>query len=944
MQSARGGANDCLSDETIAMLLEQRLDHVATRVAVAHIEECEACMHLLLEAGRVLESHGPSLPSSSGSARPAASGERTIRDSPQADSSRRPARLSPGAVAGRYVILDCIGEGGMGVVYLARDPYLGRKVALKLVRPDPGGASTSGRARLLREAQATASLSHSNVITVYDVGTIGDDVFLAMELIEGGTLREWLRNPRSWREVAGKMCHAGEGLAAAHAAGLVHRDFKPDNVLVGTDGRVRVTDFGLARAVAESGSGAELAETRPLELATSMTSTGALVGTPAYMAPEQISGTVADARSDLFSFCVTFYEGLYGERPFRGSTLIELRDAILRGRTTPARSSAGVPKWLRLAILRGLSADPDARPPSVRALIDGIDRRLSRGRMGIAIVQLASILAVTTSLSFGVIQARSCARAATPASNPTEIPASTNPEALRLYESGRQKLREGSPESSAGDLLRAAEIDPTFAAAHLRYALLRFQALPVEAREHLARAVVERLRLSESDRMLLVAAQAWMQSDPPNTPGFVQKMDKVHARYPDDAELARWAAAAHSENGDREGALRLFDRVLARDPGFGEAYMDKAEELAYAGDVQGALKVLELCAVRVPNATLCPIIRNYVDGAEGNCQRVEETSKQVLSRDPNSDNAPYDWLASAAYAQERPIEAVRALLRQDEQIRPPSRQRLYGLLDDWKLDVLAGDFESALRDADALEQSVAADRDAAWHSRTALLRAQALVESGRPGDAGRGIQAFLRSYVWMEGSTDDFSLSRDPTPPGLLAERRAGLLSPEKFEEQRYEWVRARMEKASGLYRPFVWLYGYAATSETAQDAEQAFVEQPRFGPIPHFQMLGMPDAYVGRVYLLAGRVSEALSLLQRAARSCLAVFFPAEHTQVHFVLGQALESLGRREEACWAYGVVLSRWGHAKPRSVTADKARSAARSLGCPTQTPPETKPPER
>ncbi len=163
--------------------------------------------------------------------------------------------LGRGVAVGRYVVLDRIGAGGMGVVYAAYDPELDRRVALKLLRPDRFGGD-AGRLRLLREAQALARLTHPNVVAVYDVGTFGDRVFVAMELVEGETLRQWLRaeprSPRPWREVLERFLPAGRGLAAAHAAGLVHRDFKPENVLLGRDGRARVVDFGLAKALADA--------------------------------------------------------------------------------------------------------------------------------------------------------------------------------------------------------------------------------------------------------------------------------------------------------------------------------------------------------------------------------------------------------------------------------------------------------------------------------------------------------------------------------------------------------------------------------------------------------------------------------------------------------------------------------------------------------------------
>jgi tetratricopeptide (TPR) repeat protein len=289
--------------------------------------------------------------------------------------------LTRGTAVDRYVVLGTLGMGGMGVVYTAYDPELDRKVALKLIRPNRSdeARATDAETRLLREAQAMARLSHPNVLAVYDVGRYEDEVFVTIELVEGCTLSEWQRaGSHSWLEVRDLFEQAGRGLAAAHAQGLVHRDFKPDNVLVGSDGRVRVADFGLARSVShgaddiaagdadadeEHGASPKSPLERPL------TRRGAVVGTPAYMAPEQVRGELVGPLADQFSFCAAFFAMLYGAPPFA------TRADLLEGRmgALPPRSS--VPAWLRQVVLRGLSADPAHRFPSMDALLAALGRR-----------------------------------------------------------------------------------------------------------------------------------------------------------------------------------------------------------------------------------------------------------------------------------------------------------------------------------------------------------------------------------------------------------------------------------------------------------------------------------------------------------------------------------------------------------------------------------------
>ncbi|HUH05230.1 MAG TPA: protein kinase, partial [Kofleriaceae bacterium] len=315
------------------------------------------------------------------------------------------AELSRGTAVGRYVVLGRLGAGAMGVVYAAYDPELDRKVALKLLRSsdDRSIAPEEAQSRLLREAQAIAQQSHPNVISVYDVGTYKSEVYIAMELVEGHTLSRWLRMlRRPWRDILDKFLEAGEALMAAHGSGLVHRDFKPDNVLVGDDDRVRVMDFGLARSLfydlPSSGEVTEEAFRVSIagvsELNRTLTRTGAVLGTPRYMAPEQFLGGEADARSDQFSFCVALYEAVYRQHPFEGNTakaLVESSDV----RPLPPPAKHDVPPWLHRAILRGLEREPSRRYPSMRTLVQAITPpRVKPTRAWIAPLAILGILVV----------------------------------------------------------------------------------------------------------------------------------------------------------------------------------------------------------------------------------------------------------------------------------------------------------------------------------------------------------------------------------------------------------------------------------------------------------------------------------------------------------------------------------------------------------------------
>ena len=280
----------------------------------------------------------------------------------------------------RYFVLGHVGSGAMGTVFAAYDPKLDRKVALKVLSPEPpstNGGTEPGSARetFVREARALAQVRHPNVVQVYDAGPFEDRVFLTMELVEGQTLRAWFEDDvaRSWEDSLRMLVQAGRGLAAVHAAGLVHRDFKPDNVLIGGDGVARVADFGLARPDVQRAT--DSLETTRNAGDSHKTSAA---GTPAYLAPERISGIPADARSDQFSFCVATFEGLSGKRPFSTHAILTGDYEPKRRTTLPPR----LPAWLARALDRGLEPDPQARHASMDELLDALEAGLATDELG----------------------------------------------------------------------------------------------------------------------------------------------------------------------------------------------------------------------------------------------------------------------------------------------------------------------------------------------------------------------------------------------------------------------------------------------------------------------------------------------------------------------------------------------------------------------------------
>ncbi|HSK04122.1 MAG TPA: protein kinase [Kofleriaceae bacterium] len=372
-----------LDDNAASEFVSGSLSASAQSKIEAHLASCRDCRALVaalaMDAGT--DSNAATVPHE--------------RVSPSQVAPRPTRTLTIGDRVGRYLVLSALGAGGMGVVFAAYDPQLDRKVALKLLRAGITYNTQDARTRLRREAQAIAQLSHPNVVGVYDVGTTEDgDLYIAMEFVEGDTLTSWLKKyPRTWREIVDVFLQAARGLLAAHSVGLLHRDFKPDNVLVGGDGRVRVTDFGLARSVitpedAVRPGGAPTSGASALSV--ELTATGTVLGTPRYMAPEQLTGPDIDARADQFSFCVALYEALYGGHPLPGATSVAMLER--HEKAAPPPEGTKVPSAVGRAVMTGLERDRSKRFPTMGALISALVPAPRRSPARYAAVALAGIL------------------------------------------------------------------------------------------------------------------------------------------------------------------------------------------------------------------------------------------------------------------------------------------------------------------------------------------------------------------------------------------------------------------------------------------------------------------------------------------------------------------------------------------------------------------------
>jgi serine/threonine protein kinase len=359
----------CIQDNTLLDYVEGRLEQWQVARVVAHADDCSRCQRQLAQvAATFLRGSGfPLVEGGAGEITPYA----FLRPGPT--SARR-----IGARIDRFKVTSLLGAGGMGIVYAARDPDRDYPVALKLIRSRGQHSAASLRQRLIREAEAMARLSHPNVASVYEVGLVDDQVFIVMELVEGSTLRQWAKaKRRHWRTIVDAYRQAGRALAAGHALGIVHRDFKPDNALIDDEGRVRVVDFGLAQlgdgGPLASGLGEHPVAGAAKEVSTRLTRTGALVGTPAYMAPEQFHGQPVEPAADQFSFCVSLYEALWNQRPFAGVTVDRLAQSITTGEIREPPPVGHVPASLYRVLAKGLGAAPRARHSSMETLLAALD-------------------------------------------------------------------------------------------------------------------------------------------------------------------------------------------------------------------------------------------------------------------------------------------------------------------------------------------------------------------------------------------------------------------------------------------------------------------------------------------------------------------------------------------------------------------------------------------
>ncbi len=883
-----------------------------------------------------------------------------------------------GKTLAHFRVVAKIGQGGMGVVYAAEDEKLGRTIALKVLRHDYVGDETR-RQRFLREARSAAAVTHPNIATVHEVGEVDGTVYIAMELIEGQSLRHVLATRKiSIRDAVRIAKEIARGVSRAHDKGIVHRDLKPDNVMIGEDGQVKVLDFGVAKssqgsevathvdapsAKARAGSGAPLPN---------VTETGQMLGTPAYMAPEQAMGAKVDARADVFSFGVMLYEMVVGTRPFESTSAVALLVATARDvPAPPSKRNPFVTPALEQVIVRCLAKKPDDRFATMRELLVELEsvetaqmsgaalptleaqttalsnvptaRADKRGRalyyalgavLAVAVVVGAVRLArsPTSTVVAGAPVASSSARAQASAA-PTSLsdlppPQSSVPAAVSIYKTALQAFRDGNFEEFDLGMREAVRLDPSFAAGELRLAFAKFHSVRgavTDARTNLEKAARLRASLSEHDQILLDVLEPVINREPADSDEIERRLRAAVARFPLDAEFL-YLLANEERRYDVDKSLATYDRVLAVDPDFMTALRQKAQTLGMRGDFAEARRLLDDCLRRFPGATGCRNERIWLNQDDGRCAEIEPDARQMIAADPESFRG-YEALARAAVALGRPPEAVAESLKQAWRRAPAEVRARDELLTNARLAVLAGRFDDALDLARKYDAAISSDSAASVHAGAATLLVEIAVETGEVRVASRTAEDFLRRQGAWSGSPDA------ATARMLKIERLAGAIDDDKLRAARATFLDEWGRQASRVrfLRGVEWILGYASQVDSKADADEAMRVLPSYAPVPIGQRTALNDEALGRTRLFAGDIDGAVTALGRASRMCVALDDPFRHVRAHLLLGRALEAKGDTAGACAAYGVVLASWGAAKPKSTSATQAKERARALAC-------------